>query len=110
MVVGAIQVCAARRSFRLPLRITLCQLRSVDRREGWIMGTGIATGFQASFDGSVKSPISALRVIPRHCKVPISTPHSSGFASLDLGAFYETICFSTFYGSINFGAFGSPWD
>ncbi|VTR70852.1 hypothetical protein DESC_870008 [Desulfosarcina cetonica] len=38
-------------------------------------------------DGFVKSPISALRFIPRHCGVRNSTPHSSGFASLDLGLF-----------------------
>jgi hypothetical protein len=56
----------------------------------------------SKFDGSVKSPISTLRFIPRHCEVPISTPHSSGFASLDLGAFYETIRFSTFYGASKF--------
>jgi hypothetical protein len=42
-------------------------------------------------DGSVKSPIFVLRLIFRHCGVPASTPHSSGFASLDIGAFYETI-------------------
>ena len=52
---------------------------------------------QGNIDGSVKRPISALRFIPRHCGVPISTPHSSGFASLDLGAFYETIRNEIFY-------------
>jgi len=55
-------------------------------------------------DGSVKRPVSALRFIPRHCGVPISTPHSSGFASLDVGAFYETIRNETFYRFITGGA------
>jgi hypothetical protein len=52
----------------------------------------------AFYDGSVKSPISALRFNPRHCGVRLSTLPAapaiavfSGFASLDLGAFYGTI-------------------
>ena len=35
-----------------------------------------------SFDGFVKSPTAALRLIFRHCGVLVSTPHSSRFASL----------------------------
>jgi hypothetical protein len=35
-----------------------------------------------TFSGAVKSPDAALRGIPRHCGVPISTPHFSGFARL----------------------------
>jgi hypothetical protein len=42
-------------------------------------------------DGFVKSPDSALRFIPRHCGVRKSTPHSSGFARLACGVFYEAV-------------------
>jgi hypothetical protein len=38
-------------------------------------------------DGFIKSPISALSFILRHCGVPKSTPHSSGLARLDIGLF-----------------------
>jgi hypothetical protein len=44
---------------------------------------------QAIFDGLVKSPNAALRCILRRCGVRQSTPHSSGFARLACGAFYE---------------------
>ena len=42
-------------------------------------------------DDFVKSPSAALRCILRHCGVTISTPHSSGFARLAYGAFYEAV-------------------
>ena len=42
-------------------------------------------------DGLVKSPISVLHCILRHCGVLRCTPHSSGFARLELGAFYFAI-------------------
>ena len=43
------------------------------------------------FDDFVKSPYAALRCILRHCGVRKSTPHSSGFARLASGAFYEVV-------------------
>jgi hypothetical protein len=46
-------------------------------------------------DGLVKSPSAALHL--RRCGVPVSTPHSSVFARLASGAFYETIVLLTFY-------------
>ena len=56
-------------------------------------------------DGFVKSgaPIAtkyamgraALRCILRHCGVATSTPHSSGFARLAYGAFYEAVSHSS---------------
>ncbi len=61
------------------------------------------TALQLKLDGSVKSPISVLRFIPRLCGAPISAPQSSGFASLDLGAFYKTISNKTFYRFIKTG-------
>jgi hypothetical protein len=39
-----------------------------------------------------------LRCILRHCGVPVSTPHSSGFARLEFEAFYFVVRFPTFYG------------
>jgi hypothetical protein len=48
------------------------------------------------FDGLVKSPSAALRfnfVVAAH---PVSAPHSSVFARLASGAFYETIVLKTF--------------
>jgi hypothetical protein len=42
-----------------------------------------------------------LRCILRHCGVPVSTPHSSGFARLAFEAFYFVVRFPTFYGIIN---------
>jgi hypothetical protein len=42
-------------------------------------------------DDFVKSPYAALRCILRHCGVRKSTPHSSGFARLASGAFYEVV-------------------
>ena len=54
-----------------------------------------------NFDDFVKSPTSVLRCILRHCGVPVSTPHSSGFARLEFEAFYFVVRFPTFYGTIN---------
>jgi hypothetical protein len=59
------------------------------------------------FDDFVKSPTSVLRCILRHCGVPVSTPHSSGFARLEFEAFYFVARFPTFtlsstLNSINF--------
>ena len=53
-------------------------------------------------DGFVKSPFAALRCILRHCGVPISTPHFSGFARLASEAFYFAIPILSFYDFINF--------
>jgi hypothetical protein len=44
-------------------------------------------------DGFVKSPDAALRCILRRCGVRKSMPHSSGFARLACGAFYEAVEF-----------------
>jgi len=52
--------------------------------------------FLFSFDGFVKSPISALRYIARHCNVLICTPHSSRFMHLELGTFYIAVTNLTF--------------
>ena len=52
-------------------------------------------------DGFVKSPISALRYIVRHCNVLICTPHFSRFARLEPGTFYTAVINSTFYEFIN---------
>ena len=54
------------------------------------------------FDDFVKSPTSVLRCTLRHCGVPVSTPHSSGFARLEFEAFYFVVRFPTFYGTIQF--------
>jgi len=54
-------------------------------------------------DGLVKSPSAALRfnfVVAAH---PVSALHSSVFARLASGAFYETIVFATFYEIIFIG-------
>jgi hypothetical protein len=47
------------------------------------------------FDGLVKSPSAALQL--RRCGARVSAPHSSVFARLASGAFYETIDLQTFY-------------
>jgi len=39
------------------------------------------------FDGFVKNPISALRFIPLSLRRTARTPHSTGFARLELGLF-----------------------
>jgi hypothetical protein len=64
---------------------------------------------EAIFDDFVKSPTSVLRCILRHCLaelgqagVPVSTPHSSGFARLEFETFYFVVRFPTIYGTINF--------
>jgi hypothetical protein len=56
-------------------------------------------------DGFVKSPISALCCILRHCSAQPSAPHSSGFARLELGTFYFAIPSTTFYGFILVASF-----
>jgi len=56
---------------------------------------------QINSDGFVKSPSAALRCILRHCGVPMSTPHSSGFARLASEAFYFAIPILSFYDFIN---------
>jgi len=50
-----------------------------------------------NYDGFVKSPDAALRCILRHCGVRISTPHSSGFARLACGTFYEAVEYDKFF-------------
>jgi hypothetical protein len=56
-----------------------------------------------NIDGTVKSPDAALRGIPRHCDVPLSTPHSSGFARLACELFTAPSENPTFYEFINLG-------
>jgi len=48
-------------------------------------------GLSSIFDDFVKSPDAALRGILCRCGVRPSTPHSSGFARLACGAFYEVV-------------------
>ncbi|MCX5907550.1 MAG: hypothetical protein NTY64_10270 [Deltaproteobacteria bacterium] len=55
-----------------------------------------------NFDGFVKSPSAALRFTFVVAAYHPSTPHSSGFARLASGAFYEAISLATFYEIINF--------
>ncbi|MCX5907621.1 MAG: hypothetical protein NTY64_10645 [Deltaproteobacteria bacterium] len=50
----------------------------------------------ASIDGLVKSPSAALRFTFVAAAYHPSTPHSSGFARLASGAFYEAISLATF--------------
>jgi len=57
----------------------------------------IFSTFLIKFDGFVKSPDAALRFILRHCGVRKSTPHSSGFARLACGAFYEAARLGKFF-------------
>ena len=57
--------------------------------------------FAINVDDFVKSPTSVLRCILRHCDVPVSMPHSSGFVRLEFEAFYFVARFPTFYGTIN---------
>jgi hypothetical protein len=54
-----------------------------------------------NIDGTIKSPDAALRGIPRHCDVPLSTPHSSGFARLACELFTAPSENPTFYEFIN---------
>jgi hypothetical protein len=49
-----------------------------------------------SVDGFVKNPISALRIIPQPQRRTGSTPHSSGFARLELGFFTKSSLWRTF--------------
>ena len=55
------------------------------------------------FDGFVKSPSAALRFTFVVAAYPGSTLHSSGFARLASGSFYETIVLVTFCEVIKFG-------
>ncbi|MCX5910562.1 MAG: hypothetical protein NTV04_01415, partial [Deltaproteobacteria bacterium] len=57
----------------------------------------------ANSDGFVKSPSAALRFNFVFAAHPISALHSSVFARLAPGAFYETIVPVTFYEIINKG-------
>jgi hypothetical protein len=47
-------------------------------------------------DGFVKSPISALRFIPLSLRRTARTPHSTGFARLELGLFTKPSGMMTF--------------
>ncbi|MCX5907777.1 MAG: hypothetical protein NTY64_11490 [Deltaproteobacteria bacterium] len=51
-------------------------------------------------DGFVKSPSAALRFTFVAAAYHPSTSHSSGFARLASGAFYEAISLATFYETI----------
>jgi prephenate dehydrogenase len=58
------------------------------------------TGFgrrRSGDDDFEKSPDAALRFILRRCGVRLSTPHSSGFARLACGAFFEVVEFEHLY-------------
>jgi hypothetical protein len=48
----------------------------------------------------VKSPTSVLRYTLRYSFIPVSTPHSSGFARLELEAFYFVARFPNFTGAL----------
>jgi len=48
-------------------------------------------------DGFVISPISALRFIPLSLRRTARTPHSTGFARLELGLFTKPSVVMTFY-------------
>ncbi|MCX5908989.1 MAG: hypothetical protein NTY64_17900 [Deltaproteobacteria bacterium] len=63
-----------------------------------------ATKGENNFDGFVKSPSAALRFTFVAAAYQPSTPHSSGFARLASGAFYEAISLAAFYEIINFSA------
>jgi hypothetical protein len=52
---------------------------------------------QAMCDDFVKSPISALRFIPLSLRRTARTPHSTGFARLELGLFTKPSGMTTFY-------------
>jgi len=56
-------------------------------------------------DGFVKSPISALRFIPLSLRRTARTPHSTGFARLELGLFTKPSVMMTFYESIKIDSF-----
>jgi hypothetical protein len=68
-----------------------------------------------TFDGFVKNPISALRFIPLSLRRTARTPHSMGFARLELGpltkpsivmAFYESITLPTAWRSMQYSMTG----
>jgi hypothetical protein len=52
-------------------------------------------------DDFVKNPISALRFIPLSLRRTARTPHSTGFARLELGLFTKPSVIMTFDESIN---------
>ncbi|MCX5907658.1 MAG: hypothetical protein NTY64_10840, partial [Deltaproteobacteria bacterium] len=56
---------------------------------------------ESNIDGFVKSPSAALRFTFVATAYHPSTPHSSGFARLASGAFYEAISLATFYEILN---------
>jgi hypothetical protein len=56
-----------------------------------ILYVAIAPIWTLNCDDFVKSPDTALRCILRRCGVRASTPHSSGFARLACGTFYEAV-------------------
>jgi hypothetical protein len=63
------------------------------------------------FDGFVKIPISALRFIPLSLRRTARTPHSTGFARLELGLITKPSGIMT-WESIIFGVYGKaalPW-
>jgi hypothetical protein len=54
-----------------------------------------------NIDDFVKNPISALRFIPQSLRRTLSTPHSTGFARLELGLFTKSSSWISFYEFIN---------
>jgi hypothetical protein len=48
-------------------------------------------------DDFVRTPISALRFIPQSLRRTLSTPHSAGFARLELGLFTKSSLWMLFY-------------
>jgi hypothetical protein len=72
--------------------------------EGIGVNRADAFRFSASvklIDGFVKNPISALRFIPLSLRRTASTPHSTGFARLELGLFTKPSVVMTFTISSN---------
>jgi hypothetical protein len=60
---------------------------------------------EMNFDGFVKGPISALRLISKSLRRTPRTPRVSTFARLELGIFYVAIGKSTFSEFVNFISF-----
>jgi hypothetical protein len=56
-------------------------------------------------DGFVKNPISALRFIPLSLRRTARTPHSTGFARLELGLFTKPSVMMTFCEPIKIDCF-----
>jgi hypothetical protein len=59
-------------------------------------------------DGFVKNPISALHFIPLSLRRTARTPHSTGFARLELGLITKPSVMMTFYESIMVGSTREP--